>query len=1202
MDKKAVELSGFIEGLKETQKGMQSLKKELFSFSEAIDIIKKQLDALKRLKSNFSTANWESSFLKSGAKDLLKFNCELYQAQKILKVLEERFLSSDKNLKSLCLKTRDLCAHIQDLQDEKLSKPLLEHLKELLRVLLFLKDALMAMKQEIKSLWQEIEDFSQPLECITHAFMSLQETYVKLKNGASEYTQALKALKDATSSQCIAQGALNALLAVNPFPLAYLDSLKLKEALLKIVENANNTCKVWVQKAEEIKKAHQCYEDFAFTLSHLSQAFESLGQKSSLALNESLMELQKLLPSLTSSINAHAKAQALLNAQLKNYVDLQAKRTLLDLSHSPLNSSLGGRELLEKLKQEEKAIYLSLEEFNHKIKDLSLSSKEQIWQVLVNSSFKSFDYEKVAQEAKEKNIRLTKEELVRLSAEMKKLGEKAEGYGKGFLSDCKLNLAHYLLGTRGQEAQKFKESIHQAFSQAQESLASEQTHLTRFLETLPPLEWEKIIKTPSSPPASPPVFKEFNSALDEELKDLRKRLRETEDTIKELGKIPEEVEFHSVHVGQDPWGLQSLMDLTGHLAVASQKQRELLGQSFKSDKDLVGAYLAKEGLEKAIAQKEALLQQAGESPALKNLAKASEESAKEAEKANQVIAETTTKTVNSTIASLGESADRLSKESQDAIKKKLEDIKKEIAKGSRQLAQLVTQLSQSLANSSLSIYKDFASQADQNYLAKLEKAEKALEERRKEAQERRQAEEERQAEEKRQREHEQAMQSLEQEIEDLTARWEASSSVKERAELAEQIEQAKKKKAAESQRREEELQKKEELKREKQELYDFDCQKYQLDCQRIERENQMAQSTKAQKISQVWIDAASGIASAWANSCSLPLLWFGGVFTTMMLSVAAAQTALIAKENVTKDKPPSPKAPRFRHGGLVGDQGPQGMNAIVGDGVAEAILPLEKNTWEMLAQALAPQLAQVLSTLELQSAEREAASVYIQNLQMQTLVNQTNYNHYHLKTSLEPSQESLEKLDKSIKTKYDKKEDALIYYGKWSNKWDYYAWNRNPFTVEIYEYGDKAEPPYTNSVWLSIEIGYSGNAYIGMEKALFRYRDDRFHDSIETKECIRWVNPNSRTHPYIDAWGKNFRADLADEWAERILDMGNYLERGGRFEPCIILLGKGPYKDSYYFTKKDLTTLKAFGEAWFKYFSEDSHKSLKKKTDEVKKD
>ena len=65
----------------------------------------------------------------------------------------------------------------------------------------------------------------------------------------------------------------------------------------------------------------------------------------------------------------------------------------------------------------------------------------------------------------------------------------------------------------------------------------------------------------------------------------------------------------------------------------------------------------------------------------------------------------------------------------------------------------------------------------------------------------------------------------------------------------------------------------------------------------------MAEQDKVQREAKVWIDTATGIASAWAQSATLPTLWFGASYTALMLPIAAVQANAIRNENVTKPAP-----------------------------------------------------------------------------------------------------------------------------------------------------------------------------------------------------------------------------------------------------------------------------------------------------------
>ena len=162
----------------------------------------------------------------------------------------------------------------------------------------------------------------------------------------------------------------------------------------------------------------------------------------------------------------------------------------------------------------------------------------------------------------------------------------------------------------------------------------------------------------------------------------------------------------------------------------------------------------------------------------------------------------------------------------------------------------------------------------------------------------------------------------------------------------------------------------EETKKNEQELADFKAQmdeeeaasEQALQAKKDELARKQFESDKANKIAQVWIDAASGIIRAFAEN-------FWGValgVSALIGGMATAQTMMIQKQEYT---------PALAKGGIVDEA----THALIGEDGAEAIVPLENNTeWVGgLAKAIAPAVAEV-QTGSFSSSVREEIVLFRQ--------------------------------------------------------------------------------------------------------------------------------------------------------------------------------------------------------------------------------
>lgn len=144
----------------------------------------------------------------------------------------------------------------------------------------------------------------------------------------------------------------------------------------------------------------------------------------------------------------------------------------------------------------------------------------------------------------------------------------------------------------------------------------------------------------------------------------------------------------------------------------------------------------------------------------------------------------------------------------------------------------------------------------------------------------------------------------------------------------------------------------EETKKNEQELADFKAQmdkeeaasEQALQAKKDELARKQFESDKANKIAQVWIDAASAMVRAFAEN-------FWGVaigVSAGIAGLATAQTMMIQNQEYT---------PALAKGGIVDEA----THALIGEDGAEAIVPLENNTeWVGgLAKAIAPAVAEV---------------------------------------------------------------------------------------------------------------------------------------------------------------------------------------------------------------------------------------------------
>lgn len=111
-----------------------------------------------------------------------------------------------------------------------------------------------------------------------------------------------------------------------------------------------------------------------------------------------------------------------------------------------------------------------------------------------------------------------------------------------------------------------------------------------------------------------------------------------------------------------------------------------------------------------------------------------------------------------------------------------------------------------------------------------------------------------------------------------------------------------------------------------------------------ELEEKKFNSEKRNKISNAWIDAASGIMKVWAEYATQP--WLAGGLTALLTTQAGVQTAAIESQEFV---------PMLAQGGIVDSA----THAIIGEDGREAVVPLERNLeWvNGLARAMSPAIS-----------------------------------------------------------------------------------------------------------------------------------------------------------------------------------------------------------------------------------------------------
>lgn len=100
-----------------------------------------------------------------------------------------------------------------------------------------------------------------------------------------------------------------------------------------------------------------------------------------------------------------------------------------------------------------------------------------------------------------------------------------------------------------------------------------------------------------------------------------------------------------------------------------------------------------------------------------------------------------------------------------------------------------------------------------------------------------------------------------------------------------------------------------------------------LQKQREQIEAKQFEAEKANKIAEVLMSIAQGIASAWATG----QIWYGAMMSAMLPAIGAAQIGAIASQQYT---------PALATGGIVSAP----TTALIGEAGKEAVLPLEQNT------------------------------------------------------------------------------------------------------------------------------------------------------------------------------------------------------------------------------------------------------------------
>lgn len=893
----------------------------------------------------------------------------------------------------------------------KIGDELIPRINDALQGVFSFTDSLGKMDQETVSLIVDLGEMLVIVGGVTTAVVTAQKAWVAL-------TIATKSTTVATVAQTVAQKALNKAMTMNPFgavliavtalTVGYQKLTKWTKASLDSYAKQNSELGKIESKSKEIRQEN---EKMASELSSLiSKENDSVEAKEAVGI--AIDNLKDKYPALTEEIIRTANAQGNLISILEKMENIRFLEDKIEVVEK-----LGSEFDLIKSTFDKEGN--SLETFLNdlaNIDDLDFQNKvvEAFFGKTSITTGVNQKFELIKKELEEKLGKDAPRIFSQIQSEfVKKFNSWDLTWGSGKVSLAKEDILFYL-SNQMEDLEKELEQEKKEF----EKIVEEPIEITPTVT----LNTEAIEKE----------FQDFKENLEREIEDLDDVIWLLDEKLEELSQVSSR-EFIPIEMSEDPWHMKKIIDLSGEFATNLENQSKLITDSQNRASEYAITAIKKEATEKEKAIREAQLK---ELTAIEN----KEQAIKNAEEKGKVLysskeeiraIETSTK---EKVKSLKEGGDKEGKAKKQATSKVWDEnnildlmdeetkaildkmgsdslrIRREIAKQSNEIQAQIEEEQKRLAKRSKELKIELASEtasavnaiwgdsfqvAGNNYLKQLDILEMEVNDRLEEYRLEREAEEFRIAEEKREREYEQTLQDLDRTLNNLQYKFEQETSIKKRAELADQIEQANKKKAEEKRRREEELAEKQRQKEERQMLYEFEMEKYEIEVQRIKRQNQMAEAEKAQRIAQVWIDTAKAIAIAWTNSASAGTFWFGPMFTGIMTGVATAQTGIIASQNVKTPIPPAPKPPKFKKGGVIGNHGEEGINAIIGDGVSEVILPLTEDTFNKFGEGVVNSLANALKNKDalFASIEKSLGAFHEQGRKIEIAKLENNFNN-----------------------------------------------------------------------------------------------------------------------------------------------------------------------------------------------------------------
>jgi TP901 family phage tail tape measure protein len=794
----------------------------------------------------------------------------------------------------------------------KIGEELLPKLNEGLQGVFSFIDGLANMDKETVALIVDIGEVLLVIGGMTTAVVTAQKAWLAL-------TLATKKQTVATMAQVVAQKALNAVMAINPYGLALIAITAIVAGTIKLISWLDRSRKAWLAQNGLLAKINKEYSENADSTRKLASEVENLANKENKTneekerLAKKIKELQTLIPDLSDEILNEAIAQGTLNQTVEAYINLQQKRAEIDAINTGVNKFKGfdwgefdsdsGEKFLERLRY----FTEQLEPLSKELQDAFLKAvlydktsekelkalQERAYQErlkMIEDAKGDKELERIAREKGSKIAQMTtRSTIASLTIGVNDALDSANLRGGIFAK-----FWNHLTGGYEKSEIEMRDALFLDFSGIKDQMLEELEELERIAENAPTAELPDLVSNEKAKKGLSLTFKELKDILEEETKDLDDLLYDTEKEIKRLSEAFKGLTFESVDVGDDPWGMQKVLDLTGELGTEIYNQVKRVADSIGKSGKLLKKEIEKDALKEALDQRKEWLKDLGKGDDAKKIEEVNKAYAESLRKGTEAVGDAVKATTDEIISNLGTSAEKLSKEAQDNVKKTNEQIENDIKEASRKLGALSAQLLGAFATSANQIFGDLSSNEAKKVLDQLDALQRDLEDKMEEFHLNREAEEERIREEKRQREYEQAIQDHDRLISNLQHQFDSETSVKKRAELAEQLEEANKRKAEEKRRREEEKAEKERQRLEKMQLFEMELERHAIEVDRVNKENQMAEQDKKQRMGQVLIDTATGIATAWAlQGSNLATMWFPAVFTGLMTGVASAQTAVI---------------------------------------------------------------------------------------------------------------------------------------------------------------------------------------------------------------------------------------------------------------------------------------------------------------------